>query len=130
MKYVYESLILDEHINVTGLAFNECADEHIWVARLNSYMGRELPLPRKPILDPNPGAAHAKRLPWVCRIRALVRCAAVRAEFAQLFGEVLAAADKYPELVPVKVYQAPRAVFNNAVSFFQEEQQVAPEHKA
>jgi hypothetical protein len=82
MKKVYQSLIIDEYINVTGLAFNECNDPAIWAARLNSFMGKVLPLPAKGIRDLNPGCEAGPRLPWAYRMRALMGAADLRASFA------------------------------------------------
>lgn len=118
LRTVYESLALDEYLNVTALAFGECDDADIWAARLNTFMGVQLPLPKKAITDPNPGGPRPMRLPWLCRMRALQAAGDVRAIYNASVCALLKAANCCSELVPVDRYQAPRTLLNDAVTYF------------
>lgn len=76
-------------------------------------MGVELPLPKKPIADPNPGAPRAGCRGLVA-MRALCGAAEVRQQYNSSVEALMAAACDCPYLVPVDRYQALQTLINDA----------------
>jgi hypothetical protein len=72
----YESLALDQHMNVHGLAYGIGMDADIWRKRLLQFQGQTVDLPRGSYFEAGPV------LPWCARLAAMALPEVVQARQA------------------------------------------------
>jgi hypothetical protein len=116
MKDVYLSKCLDQHLDVFGLAYDMDEGDHVWVARLEEFMGQEL--------YPSGGAFKASvagQWPYSMRMRAIRRLDAVRSTLDRTVQTIVECTKQLWcrfELVPVNRYQSPSELFLDACHHF------------
>jgi hypothetical protein len=98
----YESVAVDEHLNVFGLAYGVGMEASVWEERLRQFQGEVYPPPKPP-----PRESGGAVLPWERKVEAVRDDPVVRAAVAECdaaCGELVLAAMSDPRVMVVERY--------------------------